>query len=419
MGLLDKGVLDLPLAALIAAQLPLETGEGLRATLPLAGRTLIEFQARTARAAGAERIILLVEKVPAALAQAIDRLRKEGVVIEAARSVTDAADRFHVDDRILLIADGCIVPQGVVDRLTACSPPALLTVQDVAEYGLFERIDADARWAGYALTDAALLQETVRQLGDWDLTSTLLRRSVQDGALRIDALAPENSEGAGIPPIIALNMMSLRPVDAMLMRQPASDDTDWADRYIHRLISAPLLAPLISRNVEPLAISAGSVAVAFIGAVLALFDFFWAGALLLPLSAAAFAVAQRMGGIWAAEIPYARAFGAMRRAAALLALAALSRHLAVIGGWGWWGVGASIPLGLMALAALRPIASAVGPVAWPLWLPGSDGLVWLTPLIAILLGWAGAMAALALYVFAAFAWQFVAVREQAVAGIRP
>jgi hypothetical protein len=132
-------VFALPLAALIAAQLPLESGDGLRATLPLAGRTLIEFQARTAHAAGAGRIILLVETIPAALAQAVDRLRRDGVMIEVARSAADAADRFHVDDRILLIADGCFVEQQLVDRLVTCSASALLIVPDMAEYGLFER----------------------------------------------------------------------------------------------------------------------------------------------------------------------------------------------------------------------------------------------------------------------------------------
>lgn len=407
----------LPLAALIAAQLPLESGDGLRATLPLAGRTLVELQARMARAAGAVRIVLLVEKVPAALAQAVDRLRRDGVTIEAARSAADAADRFHVDDRVLMVADGCVVAQDLVDRLVACPAPALLTVPDMPEYGLFERIDADARWAGYALIEAGRLQDTVRQLGDWDLTSTLLRRAVQHGAPRIEALArTEGDDEEAMPPIVAVDATSLRVVDAMLMRQPADGDGDWAGRYVHRLLSAPLLAPLISRKVEPLAIAAGAAAAAIVAALLAIFGIFEGAAALLPLSAAAFALAQRMARIWSAPVPHARALRLTCLAAALIALAALSRHLAGIGGWGWWGVAATIPLGLGALATLRQIASAIVPIAWPLWIPRSDALVWLMPLVAIVLGWAGALAMLAAYVFAAFAWQFAAVRKRALAG---
>jgi hypothetical protein len=410
-------VFALPLAALIAAQLPLESGDGLRATLPLAGRTLIEFQARTAHAAGAGRIILLVETIPAALAQAVDRLRRDGVMIEVARSAADAADRFHVDDRILLIADGCFVEQQLVDRLVTCSASALLIVPDMAEYGLFERIDAEARWAGYALIEAGGLQETVRQLGDWDLTSTVLRRSVQAGAVRIAALARAGEEDTGIPPIIAVDAMSLRAVDSLLMRQPVDAEGDWAGRHIHRLIAAPLLAPLVNRKIEPLAVAAGSVATAIMAAIFAIFGFFWVAAVLLPISAAVFSVARRMARIWWAEVAYARTLLAVRQTAGLVVLAALSRELVETDGWGWWGVAAMIPLGLMALAALRPIASAVGVIAWPSWLPGGDGLVWLMPCVAILLGWAGALAALASYVFVAFGWQFASTRKRAISGI--
>lgn len=406
----------LPLAALIAAQLPLESGDALRATLPLAGRTLIEFQARTARAAGAERIILLVETIPAALAQAIDRLRRDGVMIEVARSAGDAADRFHVEDRILLMADGCFIGQQLVDRLVACAAPALLIVPDMAEYGLFERIDSEARWAGHALIDAGRLQETVRQLGDWDLTSTVLRRLVQAGAVRIAALARADGEDAGIPPIIAVDANALRAVDRWLMRQPADAEGDWAERHIHRLIAAPLLAIIVNRKIEPLAVAAGSVAAAIIAAIFAIFGVFWVAAVLLPVSAAAFSLAQRMARIWWAEVPFARAALVVRRAAGLLALAALTGRLVETGGWGWWSVAAVIPLGLAALAALRPIASAVGANGWASWLPGYDSLVWLMPCLTILSGWAGALAAMAFYVFAAFAWQFASIRKRAVSG---
>src|SRR5947209_268366 len=68
------------LAALIAAYHESnEPGGSLRATLPLAGRTLVERQARLASAAGAAPIILAVERVPPELTAAIDRLRAEGL----------------------------------------------------------------------------------------------------------------------------------------------------------------------------------------------------------------------------------------------------------------------------------------------------------------------------------------------------
>ena len=52
---------------------------GLRALLPLSGRTLIEYQVRCASAAGAAPIVVVVERVPQALQDAFERLRLDGV----------------------------------------------------------------------------------------------------------------------------------------------------------------------------------------------------------------------------------------------------------------------------------------------------------------------------------------------------
>ena len=58
------------LGALIGAYQEDDSG-GLRALLPLAGRTLFEYQARCAAAAGAAPVVVLVERVPAALNEAL------------------------------------------------------------------------------------------------------------------------------------------------------------------------------------------------------------------------------------------------------------------------------------------------------------------------------------------------------------
>ena len=57
------------IGALIGAYQEDDSG-GLRALLPLAGRTLIEYQAKCAAAAGAAPIVVIVERVPQALQDA-------------------------------------------------------------------------------------------------------------------------------------------------------------------------------------------------------------------------------------------------------------------------------------------------------------------------------------------------------------
>jgi hypothetical protein len=55
--------------ALISAYHEDDSG-ALRALLPLAGRTLVEYQARCAAAAGAAPLVVVVERVPQALQDA-------------------------------------------------------------------------------------------------------------------------------------------------------------------------------------------------------------------------------------------------------------------------------------------------------------------------------------------------------------
>lgn len=403
----------MPLAALIAAQENLESGGGLRATLPLVGRTLIEHQVHIAVQAGAARIILLVERVPAALAQAIDRLRRDGVSIEAARSVSEAADRFHPDEDVLLIGDGCIAGQGVVNRLAGAAAPAVLILPDTSEQAMFERIDPESRWAGFALITGASLQDTSRMLGDWDLTSTQLRRSIQEGATRIDALGPGTAGEAGSQPIIAVDRGTLTLFERSLLRQPPAAGGNWAERTIHRLIGAPLIGLLILRRVQPLHLALGSVALAGIGALAAIVGYFWVAALLMPVAAAGLSIARQMARIWAAEVPYAGPLLIARQVAALVALLMLAGHLAEQTGWGWWIVAAIMPLGLVGLAALRPVARALGVVEAPVWMPVTDTLIWVTPVLAILAGWGWAIVGLAAYCAAGVGWQIRLLRDAA------
>jgi len=403
----------LPLAALIAAQEPLESGDGLRATLPLAGRTLIEHQARIATLAGADRIILLVERIPAALAQAVDRLRRDGISVETARGVADAADRLHPDDRVLLIADGCIAGQGVVDRLAAQFVPAVLTLPDTPEQAMFERIDPESRWAGFALVGGERLRATVQMLGDWDLMSTLLRRSVQDGATRIDALGPGARGEAPQQAVIAVDAASLVAVEKALLRLEPPARGNWVDRYVYPLVAGPIVRPLILRGIDPLHIALGSAGLAWIGAASALAGYFWLIVLLLPLSSQGFAVARRMARIWSPDLPHARLLLIARDAAALTGLASLAWHLAQGGGWGWWLVAALIPSALQGLAMLKPIRTAIRPAETPLWLPKGDGLIWIAPVLAVLVGWPWMAALLAAYCAAGFGWQFALLSRQA------
>src|SRR5689334_8696468 len=104
------------IGALIGAYQEDDSG-GLRALLPLAGRTLIEYQVRCASAAGAAPVIVMVERVPQALQDAFERLRLDGVGVFPVSDVNEALSRFEAGSSILLLGDGVTPPAEVVTRM--------------------------------------------------------------------------------------------------------------------------------------------------------------------------------------------------------------------------------------------------------------------------------------------------------------
>jgi hypothetical protein len=81
------------LGALIAAHDEDDQG-GLHALAPLAGRTLVEYQARCAAAIGAAPIVVIVERVPPTLQAAFERLRSEGIAVVPVSDAMEAAASF-------------------------------------------------------------------------------------------------------------------------------------------------------------------------------------------------------------------------------------------------------------------------------------------------------------------------------------
>src|SRR6476619_2062044 len=133
--------------ALIGAYQEDDTG-GLRALLPLAGRTLVEYQVRCASAAGAAPIVVVVERVPQALQDAFERLRLDGIGVFPVSDVSEAVSRFEAGSTILLLGDGLAPSAGLVMTISEEPEPAIATVPDDEVHEMFERIDSETRWAG-------------------------------------------------------------------------------------------------------------------------------------------------------------------------------------------------------------------------------------------------------------------------------
>jgi hypothetical protein len=384
----------LALAALIAAYHDSKEAGYLRATLPLGGRTLLERQARLAFAAGARRLVVLVERLPTELIGAMDRLRREGIQLVVARNANEAAEAVDAADRLLIIGDGFLGEEQQLTRLAGAGKPAVLTVPDAGFDDRFERIDAASRWAGAAVTSGAALRDTAAMLRDWDLQSTLLRRLVQTGA----DLLPLGADAGDVT--IIDKAADLREIQRRALDRPASGRGAWISRYLLGPVERAATRSLMGYAVTPAALGGVAMVLSAFGAAAFAADFLWLGLALLLLSTPLDGIADRLARLrmddgvghswWSHILP----------ALAGAALVALGYSLAEENGWG------CVILALNAVAFLLAERFEVEGKDVPgmLFLAERRNMIWLILPFAAFGYWAYGLAALFVYAAASFFW---------------
>jgi hypothetical protein len=307
------------LGALISAYQEDDQGV-LRALFPLAGRTLLEYQARCAAAAGAAPIIVLVERVPAALNEAFERLRAEGLTLVPVSDGNEAASRFEAGTLILQIADGVAPDFALCARLAEFAEPAVALIPDDDAHQACERVDATSRWAGLSLVDSQTLASTAAMLGDWDLQSTLLRRVVQGGARRIAAGEAGNST------LMAETPDDLAGFERRLLVGSRVARNDWASRYVLPLVEEFATERLMESRLRPAWLVAGALGLTLIAAFGFTRGWLWPSVAVLVLSTPFDLVAERLAALRMRPLPPALWTRRLLWPAAGLALLAL----------GWW-----------------------------------------------------------------------------------
>jgi hypothetical protein len=375
----------MPVGALIGAYQEDDSG-GLRALLPLAGRTLLEYQVRCAAAAGAAPIVVVVERVPQALQDALERLRLDGVGVFAVSALDEAVSRFEAGSLIMVIGDGIAPPASLVAQFADEPEPAVGTVPDDEAHETFERIDGESRWAGVALVDSKLLGSTAAMLGDWDLQSTLLRRTLQEGALRVPV-----AESGG-EPLLVDSAEQLEGFQRTLVAASRGARSDWASRYLLPPVEEFATEQLMETRVRPAWLIWAALALTLGGAVCFARGWLAAGLIALVLSTPLDLVATRLATLRLRPLPARMSSRLALWPAAGVALLAL----------GWWEMGHAGGWGAMvtalvaaAFAEAARIEKAAMPAGGELWLfsrrnaifaaiPFAVGGAWTTYLIAML-----------------------------------
>jgi len=377
--------------ALIGAYQENDSGE-LRALLPLAGRTLIEYQARCVAAVGAAPIVVLVERVPPALHEALERLRGDGLAVIPVSDGNEAASRFEAGSLILLVGDGVAAPAELLAQLAEEPEPAVATVPDDEAHEAYERIDATSRWAGVALVDGRTLGATAAMLGDWDLQSTLLRRALQDGALRVRVAS------AG-EPLLADSADQLGGFERALIASSRGARSDWASRYVLPVVEEFATERLLETPVRPQWLIWGALALNLAAALAFTRGWLWPALGLLVLSTPLDLVARRLATLRLRPLPPRSLSRRLLWPAAGLALLALGWRLATHGS-GW----ASFVTALVTLAFAEAARIERGhdEVPGQVWLFSRRNAILAAVPFALAGAWALCLVALALYAAGSF-----------------
>lgn len=367
------------LAALIAAVRDAEDGSGLAATLPVAGRSLIERQARLAVSAGAAHVVVLVERLPAALTAAIDRLRRDGIAVEVARSAGDGADRFHPDERVLVFADGALAAPLTIARMVTLPAPVLLTLGEGGPPGMYERIDATTRWSGVAMVSGELLRKTVAMLGDWDLHSTLLRRAVGASARRLD-VADGADLGEAQPIMLVRSRAGARAATQASLSGTAGGE-GWPARLLYDPLARLVLPAILDRTMRGRWLRWAGALSAIAAVPCAWRGWLAAGLTLLVLGALLDALGSLLGAVRLVPLPPADRPGSLRAVAGGLALVAFAAHRLDLGMVPLGLAGATI-LALAAGARERRLLRRFAGLRSPGWAADGDALVLLFGVVA-------------------------------------
>ena len=333
--------------------------DALAATLPFGGSTLIEYQARLLATVGVTHLMVAVSRVTPALLGATSRIAGRGITVDVVRSAEEAAAKSHPLAQVIVVADGLVTTDAVIEWIASESHEALLVSRDGDGSAGIERVDASHSWAGLARVPAKRLADVAAMPDDYDFQSTLLRHSTQAGAVQLLLPAATGRTRHGVERNAAALLRRSKSVLAAL----GDRRTAWIDRFVFTPITGLTLPQLVARNVPGWAMVAGGSLVT-LGAVALFYPGMAAPALLATVVATIIFSTGSMLGWLRGEDWQARA-----QDRAIAWVAAVAVVLSGIVAWRASGDGAG-PVAALTLVAAAALSERV-PAARRRW--------WATP----------------------------------------
>lgn len=290
------------------------------ATLPFGGMTLLEYQVRLLVGAGAEKVLIAVGKMTPQLLTAVNRATKRHPMIEVVRSAEEAGEKFEPNARVLVMADGLVTTDPVMDRMAAEGGEALLVTDDADSPAAIERLDMRDSWAGIARISVAQLSQIAQMPEDYDFQSALLRVASQSSAEHVPLSASWLRGGHSVEH----SAEGLAARNTGVLAALTERRVDWADRWVFTRIARAALPELVGRNVPGWALMIAAAVVSLLSLMAIGLDWEGVGLVGSLAAAAALATASAMAALRGEET---------RGRALEWAILALFGAVALLTGW--------------------------------------------------------------------------------------
>lgn len=263
------------------------------ATLPFGGMTLLEYQIRLLAGAGAEHVLVAVGKMTPALLAAVNRAGRRELSVEIVRSAEEAAEKMQADARVLVMADGLVTTDPVMDRMGHDGPEALLVTDDADSPAAIERLDMRDCWAGVARISVGQLGQIAQMPEDYDFQSALLRVAAQSGAEHVPLTANWLRSGHAVEH--SAEGMAAR--NTGVLAALTERRIGWADRWVFTRIARMALPELVARNFPGWGLLVAGGVLALLSFTAIGYDWEGAGLIVSLLSAAALATGGAMAAL--------------------------------------------------------------------------------------------------------------------------
>lgn len=268
---------------------------GLRAQLPLAGRSVLAWQAELLQSLGVERVLCLTETTSDDVLQLQHRTEAGGAAFHALPNFAALPALVRAEDDLIILRDGLVPDPAVVQAVLGGDGALQRVIAAIpADHALaaaypddFERIDAARHWAGVLVMRGAPVQQLADFPDDADAVSLLLRLALQAGTpcrdLAARELVPERW-------LLADGTAAVAEAEQAMIADAAAP-SDW--RAPLATLAAMLVRALAPRGLEQGGLAAGGLALALllIGVMFAAFGPAVAGLALAGLGAFAARVA--------------------------------------------------------------------------------------------------------------------------------